>query len=294
METDQQPIEQQPVPEQQPVYEYTEPREPNSLKTGIIIAAVVYVLGSAWYLYSLGSRLQKVETEQQAATHKLEQQNQALIERLGLTESTLKQSTNSLQSKLTKAQREAAARAAELSKQEEQTEQQLQKSQQQLSSVSTDLGGVKTDLTGAKGDISSTRSDLEATKRKLESTIGDLGQQSGLIARTRDDLEVLKHKGDRNIYEFKLAKSDRHPTPVGTVSLQLKKVDAKRGKFTLNVISDDRTIEKKDKTIAEPLQFYSGRDRMLYEVVVFSADKNSISGYLSTPKNAPQPGVIAQ
>jgi len=82
--------------------------------------------------------------------------------------------------------------------------------------------------------------------------------------------------------------------PVGTVSLQLRKVDAKKGKFTLNVVADDRTIEKKDKNVAEPLQFYTGRDHMLYEVVVFSADKNSISGYLSTPKNAPQPGVVAQ
>jgi hypothetical protein len=117
--------------------------------------------------------------------------------------------------------------------------------------------------------------------------------QSGLIARTRDDLEVLKHKGDRNIYEFTLQK-EKHPTPVGTISLQLKKVDAKKGRFTLNVVSDDRTIEKKDKTIAEPLQFYSGRDHLLYEVVVFTADKHSISGYLSTPKNAPQPGVISQ
>jgi hypothetical protein len=78
------------------------------------------------------------------------------------------------------------------------------------------------------------------------------------------------------------------------VSLQLRKVDAKKGKFTLNVVADDRTIEKKDKNVAEPLQFYTGRDHMLYEVVVFSADKNSISGYLSTPKGAPQPGVIAQ
>ena len=121
-----------------------------------------------------------------------------------------------------------------------------------------------------------------------------MGVQSGLIAHTRDDLEVLKHKGDRNIYEFTLNKSTKRPTPVGTVSLQLRKVDAKKGRFTLNVVADDRTIEKKDKNVAEPLQFYSGRDHMLYEVVVFSADKNSISGYLSTPKNAPQPGVIAQ
>jgi hypothetical protein len=288
--------EQQPISEQQPVsYEhYDEHKEPNSLKIALIVAAVVYVLGSAYFLYDLGSRIDKLDAQQKAAIQTAEDRNKALMERLGMTESSLKQSSDILQSKLTKAQREAAARAAALSKQEAQTEQQLQQSQQQLSSVSNDLGGVKTDLTGAKGDIASTKTDLDATKKKLDSTIGDLGQQSGLIAHTREDLEVLKHKGDRNIYEFTLAKNTKRPTPVGTVSLQLKKVDSKKGKFTLNVVADDRTIEKKDRTIAEPLQFYTGRDHLLYEVVVFSADKNSISGYLSTPKNAPQPGVIAR
>jgi hypothetical protein len=283
--------EQQSVPEQSHSYEY---KEPNTLKMALIVVAVVYALGSAYFLYDLNSRLDKLDTQQKAAIQSAEDRNKALMERLGMTESSLKQSSDLLSSKLTKAQKDAAARSAALSKQEEQTAQQVQQSQQQLSSVATDLGGVKTDLTGAKGDIASTKTDLDATKKKLESTIGDLGQQSGLIARTRDDLEVLKHKGDRNIYEFTLAKSEKRPTPVGTVSLQLKKVDAKKGKFTLNVVADDRTIEKKDRTVAEPLQFYSGRDRMLYEVVVFSAKKDSVSGYLSTPKNAPQPGVIAQ
>ena len=77
--------------------------------------------------------------------------------------------------------------------------------------------------------------------------------------------------------------------PISTVSLEVKKVDAKKSRFTLNVIADDKTIEKKDRTVGEPLQFYTGRDHLLYEVVAFSADKNSITGYLSTPKNAPKP-----
>ena len=266
----------------------------NLFKIVVMVAAGIYVLGSSYFLYDLSSRLDKLDQQQKAAVASADEHNKAIMEQLGITEENLKQSATVLQSKLTRTQREAAARAAELRKQEEETAQQVQQSQQQLSSVSTDLGGVKSELTGAKGDIVATKTDLDATKKKLESTIGDLGQQSGLIAHTRDDLEILKHKGDRNIYEFTLAKNNKRPTPVGTVSLQLKKVDAKRGKFTLNVVSDDRTIEKKDKNVAEPLQFYSGRDHLLYEVVVFTAEKNSISGYLSTPKNAPQPGVIAQ
>jgi hypothetical protein len=117
---------------------------------------------------------------------------------------------------------------------------------------------------------------------------GDMGVMSGLIANTRGDLEVLKHRGDRNYYEFTLQKS-KQSTPVSTVSLQLKKTDPKRGKFTMNVLADDRTIEKKDRTVNEPIQFYTGRDHMLYELVVWTVDKNKITGYLSTPKNAPIP-----
>ena len=158
----------------------------------------------------------------------------------------------------------------------------------QISQVSGEVAGVKTDVGGVKTDVASTKADLEATKAKLQSTIGDLGVQSGLIATTRGDLEVLKHKGDRNYYEFTLLRGAK-PQPVSTVSLQLKKTDAKRGKFTMNVTSDDKTIEKKDRNVAEPIQFYSGRDRMLFELVVWTVDKNKVTGYLSTPKNAPVP-----
>ncbi|HSE48611.1 MAG TPA: hypothetical protein VLA96_05335, partial [Terriglobales bacterium] len=73
------------------------------------------------------------------------------------------------------------------------------------------------------------------------------------------------------------------------ISLQLKKADPKKSKFTLNVIADDRTIEKKDRTAFEPMQLITGRDRQLYEIVVMSVEKNKISGYLATPKSAPFP-----
>jgi hypothetical protein len=51
------------------------------------------------------------------------------------------------------------------------------------------------------------------------------------------------------------------------------------------VLSEDKKIEKKDRTINEPLQFYGGRDRSLFEVVVNTVDKDTVTGYLSTPKN---------
>ncbi|HEY3972537.1 MAG TPA: hypothetical protein VGM18_06005 [Candidatus Sulfotelmatobacter sp.] len=185
--------------------------------------------------------------------------------------------------------RELAQRAAELQAEQKAASIRLEQEQKaQISAVSGEITGVRTDVGGVKTDVASTKADLEATKAKLQSTIGDLGVQSGLVAHTASDLEVLKHKGDRNYYEFTLLRGAR-PQPVSTVSLQLKKADTKRGKFTMNVTSDDKTIEKKDRNVAEPIQFYSGRDHLLFELVVWTVDKNKATGYLSTPKSAPVP-----
>ena len=117
---------------------------------------------------------------------------------------------------------------------------------------------------------------------------GDLNGHSSLIARNHDELEILKHKGDRTYYEFTLNKGDSKP--VGTVSLELRKTDAKKSKFTLIVYADDRRYEKKDRNLNEPLQFYSGKEPALYEIVVNSINsKNQVGGYLSMPKGAPAP-----
>jgi hypothetical protein len=185
--------------------------------------------------------------------------------------------------------KELAQRTAQLLAEQKASAARLEKQQQEsIQAVSGDIAGVRTDVGGVKTDVASTKADLEATKAKLQGAVGDLGMQSGLIANTRSDLEVLKHKGDRNYYEFTLLKGAK-PQPVSTVSLQLRKTDAKKGKFTLNVTSDDKTIEKKDRNVSEPIQFYSGRDHMLFELVIWTVEKNKATGYLSTPKNAPVP-----
>ena len=117
---------------------------------------------------------------------------------------------------------------------------------------------------------------------------GDLSDTNSVIARNHDELVLLEHKGDRTYYEFTLTKGQKKP--VGTVSLELKKTDAKRSKFTLDIYADDKTYDKKDRNVNEPLQFYAGKDPALYEIVVNSiSDKNTIKGYLSAPKNAPAP-----
>lgn len=262
----------------------------NPMVRNILAAvAVIYVLVSLYFIYDSHTRINKLEADAKAAAESAATHNAAIMKKLGMTEANLQQAAEELQSRLGATQKEVASKTAQLAKQQQVSEQRLrEESQKNIGAVASEVGGVKTDVAGAKTDIATTRADLEATKAKLQSAIGDLGVQSGLIAHTRDELDYLKHRGDRNIFEFTLKKGDK-PKPVSTISLQLKKVDAKKGKFNMNVVADDRTIEKKDRTVMEPLQFYTGRDRSLYEVVVMTADKNTISGYLSTPKNIPAP-----
>jgi hypothetical protein len=265
--------ERQVVPAQSPILKYV-----------LFGLAVVYVAASLFFMYTLKTRLDALDQKQVA----LNDAQQQLVERLHSTSSEFRQA---LSSEVGTTKQEMAKRAADLERAQKQAEARFSSEQkqqgQQLAAVNTEVSGVKTDLGGAKTQITKTQADLAATNTKLEKTIGDLGVQSGLIAHTAGELDVLKHKGDRNYYDFTLQKNAK--TPVSTVSLQLKKVDAKKSRFTLNVIADDHTIEKKDRTVGEPLQFYTGRDRLLYEIVVFTANKNSITGYLATPKNAPKP-----
>ena len=254
------------------------------LKYVLLAIAAIYVVASLYLLYDMRNRLTAVEQKQQA----LETAQADLNNRIHEASSEFKQQLSS-EVGMTKA--EIAQRAAELERQQKASAARLAAAQsqqgQEIAAVNTAVSGVKTEVGAAKTDIQKTQTDLAATNAKLEHAMGDLGVQSGLIAHNASELEMLKRKGERNYYDFTLQKNAR--TPVSTISLQLKKVDPKKSKFTMNVIADDRTIEKKDRTLLEPLQFYTGRDRMLYEVVVFSANKNSISGYLSTPKTAPTP-----
>jgi hypothetical protein len=257
------------------------PAEGMSVVMKIVLGlAALYVAASGYFFYSLNEKVSTL----QAAQANLDQQQQKKMNEMT---AQMKADRQALAAQVGMTEKELAARSAELRRSQAAAESRIA---EQQNAVNTAVTGVKTEVTTVEGDVASTKSDLEATKAKLEKTIGDLGLQSGLIAHTRDELDTLKHRGDRNYYEFTLKKG-KDRVPVSTISLQLRNTDAKKNKYTLDVLADDRTIEKKDRNIFEPLQFYTGRDHLLYELVVNDIRKDQISGYLSTPKNAPQPAV---
>ncbi|MFI5114843.1 MAG: hypothetical protein ACHP7J_06830 [Terriglobales bacterium] len=265
--------------EQAPVYH---PEHQSSAgKWILMVLAIAYVAGSLYFMFDLRSKLDKVAQDQTAS----QKQTADLTKRMQAAEAD----SETLAQQLGMTKKDLAARTEELQRQQRASVAKLAEEQkQQISAVAGEVGNVKTDVGVVKTDVAATKASLEATIAKLQNTIGDLGVQSGLIANTRSDLEALKHRGDRGYYEFTLLKGAK-PQAISTVALQLKKTDPKKGKYTLNVTSDDKTIEKKDKNQSEPVQFYTGREHMLYELVVWTVDKNKITGYLSTPKNAPVP-----
>ncbi len=255
------------------------------------VAALIWCFGLSNHVGVLEKKL--AESEQKNS--QLSEQQAVLAERLKATTETLGQSVGMTQRQIevrtqalmdSQAQQLMTVRATK--EQTAKLEQQQAASEKQLGAVQSDVSAVKTDVGGAKASIAATQTDLADTKAQMQRVIGDEGKMSGLIATNHDELEVLKHRGDRNYYEFTLHKG-APPTLLSTVKLQAKKVDDKKGKYTLIVSSDDRNIEKKDKTLDEPVQFYSGKDPQLFELVVNNISKNVITGYLSAPKGAVQP-----
>jgi septal ring factor EnvC (AmiA/AmiB activator) len=226
--------------------------------------------------------LARNEEQNKILTAQLEQANTRIADLKGQLEVT-SQKIGMTQAELA----EARSRAESIRKQQAASDQKLS---DQITAAQKEsdakIGAVATDVTGAKRDIADTRTDLEATKTKLDRAAGDMGVMSGLIAKNHDDLEELRRRGDRNYYEFTIQKA-KTPQRVGPVQIKLDKADQKKSRYTMTVLADDKSIEKKDKTSGEPVQFYmKGSPRLTpYEIVVFEVGKNQITGYLSTPKD---------
>jgi len=258
---------------------------------GVIVAALLLAVGGLVWTYVLSTRLSR----QEAALTQANEANTKLAATLRETDARLKATTEELGQSLGLTQKQLEARAQEIQAREQADSKRLESAQraanQQITAVNSAVSDVKTDVGGVKTDVAKTQSDLATAVSQLQSMKGDMGTQSGLIARNHDELELLKHKGDRTYYEFTLVKGQKKP--VGTVSLELKKADAKKSRFTMTVFADDKSYEKKDRNLNEPLQFYGGKDPALYEIVVNSVSaKNTVTGYLSVPKGAPVPPSV--
>jgi len=139
-----------------------------------------------------------------------------------------------------------------------------------------DVKALGTDVTGVK-------SDLDTTKGNLEQLRGEHGE---LIARNHEELETLKRMGERDYYEFTLSSKGEKEHVGNTTQIELRGASAKKHQYSVALYVDDMRVEKKNKSINEPIYFYAGGSRQPLELVVNQVTDKKISGYLSVPKTA--------
>jgi len=259
------------------------------LAVGMIIAA-----GEGIYAWTLSGRLRDVERKIQAQITVQDTSLHHLRDRLGDAEdqfADLQGDLASTKDHLGRTQgdlRKARQISDQLAKEQKETADhltgQLSDLQQAQASTSGTVGSLSTDVNGVKQEVSVTKQDLASTRSELQRVVGDLGVQSGLVAHNRDDLAELRLRGERDYFEFDLRKSSRPQKYVNGVALQLKNANVKQQKYSVDLISDDRKIEKKDKNTNEPVQFYQQGNRVPTEIVVNQIYKDRIVGYISMPK----------
>jgi hypothetical protein len=278
---------------------------PNRHKTAIVVLAAglaVALAGDGYLLVranNLNEDIARTQSGTQTQISKLNDATTTLLEqekqRLQDLEQQMKQEVKGVSDSASVAIRRARAEAhkqgedlsGKLSEQRQQVATQLSQIQDTTNSkfteVATDVSGVKANVEDVKTTVAAAQSDIQKTNADLKRAMGDMGVMSGLIATNSKDLETLRALGERNYFEFDIAKKDP-ARKVGDILLTLKKADPKRSRFTLDVLADDRHVEKKDKTINEPVQLYVSGNMQPYEIVINQVTKDHVTGYLATPK----------
>lgn len=264
--------------------------------TPVILAIAVVLLVSNIYFYwdhhQLQQRLRRIQNSVESDLQTLRENTASSAQ---TTAKTLEELRTQLDDERGRAMQAAnqAARNARRHADELATKIQTEhaKAQEQVASAlgevkevaSTRIAEVAGHVNTVDTQVAQARSELDKTVAELRSVRGDLGVQSGLIATNTKELAALRALGERNYVEFNLAKTNK-PQRVGAINVVLRKADPKRSRFTIDVIADDKKVEKKDRTINEPVQFYVSRARQPYELVVNEVQKDRIVGYLAVPK----------
>src|SRR6202795_1260978 len=138
------------------------------------------------------------------------------------------------------------------------------------------------DVNKLNTDVSGVRTDLDATKNNLQMARSEMGT---LIARNHDEIDQLRRMGQRDYYEFNVTRKNG-AEKVGSVQIELKDTNTKKNQYTINVLADDKSFEKKNRSVNEPIFFYTGGSHAALELVVNKVSKTTASGYLSVPKSA--------
>lgn len=266
--------------------EYQEPvhATPSGIPRWVGIALVVLAAVSLLGIGIGWSALNHANSVEQATQTSVKQANDALTQKLAKEDeinqqlqSDLKVVTDKLnvtQSDLVKARKQNRQSSVTMDKKIAGLESSVN-TQLAAKANADDVNKLNTDVTGVK-------SDLDATKNNLQMARSEMGT---LIARNHDEIDQLRRMGTRDYYEFTVTRK-AGAQKVGAVQVELKSANPKKNQFTINVLADDKSFEKKNRSVNEPIFFYTGGSHAALELVINKVTKSSASGYLSVPKAA--------
>jgi chromosome segregation ATPase len=267
----------------------------------VLLVLIAVLIGATVYLYleinktrtQFAEQIQVFEEQIAQLEGNVNRTSRAVDDSVQEVKGLVESAEKTIDEKAQSVEQRVSARTNTLAKDLEATKARQQEALQEVGGRITELNQVatstKTEVGELTGRVDTVREDLTETSKTLEQTIadlksvrGDLGVQSGLIATNSGELQALKRLGQRNYFEFDIAK-DKGATKVGRIQLRLRDTNEKRNRFNIEVMADDKTIEKKNKTLLEPIQFYVMGVKQPYEIVVNKLEKNRIAGYLATP-----------
>jgi hypothetical protein len=252
---------------------------------GIIVVALAVVslaaLGAGW---TATTRSKALEQSFAAQVQQSKQSEDVLGQRLAKTEDTNAQLQGELsvvtdKMKLTQGELSRARSAATKIKDEDAKQladlQNATNAQMATKASVDDVNKLGTDVNGVK-------TDLDATKNNLQLARGEFGT---LIAKNHDEVEELRRMGERDYYEFTIDKKNQREK-VGDLMVELRSVNMKKNLFTVSLYVDDARYEKKNRSVNEPIYFFTRGSRAPVEFTVNTVGKDKIVGYLSVPKVA--------
>jgi len=261
-------------------------RESPSWHLPAMIVLGLIAVGGLWFGWNASTKL---DTTQQTMTAQIKQSEQSVQQDVSSLKDRLAQDEKAnadLQGDLTlvtkklkitqgqlKTAREDAAKANDATTQKltaldssVHTELQTKATTDDVKTVDTKVGGVQTDLNSTKEDLKMARSEMGT-----------------LIARNHDEIDQLRRLGERDYVEFTVDGKNK-PVKAGNITVELKGVNEKNNRFTVEMTVEDKKFVKKNRALNEPIFFYTSGTKIPEEIVINKVSKDTISGYVSVPK----------
>jgi len=247
------------------------------LAVGLLAGISLLSLGVGW------SALNQAKSIEQSTQASVKQSNDALAQRLAKADELNQQLQSDLKVVTDKLNLTHSDLVAARNQNKHATAAVDEKVNNLATSVKAELATKASadDVNKLNGDVTGVKSDLDSTKNSIQMARSEMGT---LIARNHDEIDQLRRMGQRDYFEFTVQRKGG-ATKVGSIQIELKDTNTKKNRYTINVLADDNSFEKKDRSVNEPIFFYTGGNRSALELVVNKVTKTTATGYLSVQKS---------